>query len=148
MEDLIQISRQGVFSLAEARHVLPIIRRITQEISERVDALIAQLESTPVAQKQIVASLEQQINDLIHHWNEKIKKLGALPKGLWLVDFEFGRGYYCWKYPEEDLLYWHRLEDGFTGRRPLEDLKLEKNQEQSSTHSDRSRPDQLPSRGL
>lgn len=145
MSDLISINRRGAFTLEQARQILPIVRRITEEISGQVDDLITQLESTPDAQKELVAAREQQINDLIQHWNEKIKKLGAIPKGLWLVDFEFGRGYYCWKYPETDLLHWHTREEGFSTRKPLEDLRFETQNEKSPR---RSGPDQFPPRGL
>ena len=42
--------------------------------------------------------------------------LGADVKGLWLVDFDTGAGYYCWKWPEEELAYFHGYEEGFAGR--------------------------------
>lgn len=145
MGELISINRRGVFTLEQARQVLPIVRRITEEISGQVDALIAQIEEAPDARKDLIAAREDQINDLIQHWNEKIKKLGAIPKGLWLVDFEFGRGYYCWKYPEIDLLHWHTREEGFSTRKPLEDLKFEA-QNEKSPH--RPRPDEFPTRGF
>ncbi len=81
-----------MFSLEEARKILPVIRRITQEISDQVDVLIQQMEATDSSQRGAIGVLDNQINSLILLWNQKIKKLGALPKGLWLVDFEFGGG--------------------------------------------------------
>ena len=42
-------------------------------------------------------------------------------KGLWLVDFDSGDGYWCWAYPEDDLGYWHSYEGGFGARVPLEE---------------------------
>lgn len=43
-----------------------------------------------------------------------------------LVDFYCHRGedliFLCWKYGEEKIKYWHSLQDGFTGRRPIEEL--------------------------
>ena len=49
----------------------------------------------------------------------KIKDLGA-----GLVDFPHLREngeevYLCWKLGEGEIGYWHRLEDGFSGRQPL-----------------------------
>jgi hypothetical protein len=29
--------------------------------------------------------------------------------------------YFCWKLGEERIGYWHGLEEGFAGRKPLED---------------------------
>lgn len=118
--DVITISRGGVFSLEQARSVLPVIRRITQEFSVKVEALMARLESVSLTQTETITRLESEVNDLIKAWHEKIKKLGAKPKGLWLVDFDSGDGYFCWKHPESDLEFWHSYDDGFTGRIPVE----------------------------
>jgi hypothetical protein len=47
---------------------------------------------------------------------EEAERLGAEVKGVWLVDFDNGSGYYCWRWPEEKLEYFHAYEDGFAGR--------------------------------
>lgn len=121
MEDrgLITINRRGVFSLEEARSILPVVRRITAEFSAKVELLIARLETLQLNQTDTICALEKQVNDLIQSWNDKIRKLGADPRGLWVVDFNSGEGYYCWKHPEIDILYWHSYEDGYSGRKPL-----------------------------
>ena len=116
---VITINRSGVFSLEQAREILPVVRRITQEYSTEVEAFIARLESMNPNETEAINSLEDQVNEMIKAWHAKIKKLGAKPKGLWLVDFDSGDGYYCWKFPENELLYWHGYEDGFTGRKPI-----------------------------
>jgi hypothetical protein len=41
-------------------------------------------------------------------------------KGLWLVDFDSGDGYWCWAYPEADLGHWHSYEGGFGARVPVD----------------------------
>jgi hypothetical protein len=122
--EMITINRGGVFSLEQARSVLPVIRRITQEFSVKVEALMARLESVSLTQTDTISRLEAEVNELIKAWHEKIKKLGAKPKGLWLVDFDSGDGYFCWKYPESDLEFWHSYEDGFTGRVPIDHRHL------------------------
>jgi len=116
---VITINRRGVFSLEEAHSILPVVRRITQEFSAKVESLIARLETLQLNQTETICALEKQVNELIQTWNDKIRKLGADPRGLWVVDFNSGEGYYCWKHPETELLYWHSYEDGYTGRKPL-----------------------------
>jgi len=32
------------------------------------------------------------------------------------VDFDSGAGYYCWKWPEESLSFFHGYQEGFAGR--------------------------------
>ena len=41
---------------------------------------------------------------------------GLEAKGLWLVDFDNGEGYYCWSYPESSITHYHGYDDGFAGR--------------------------------
>ncbi len=123
---VVTISRKGIFSLREAKEILPVIRKITQEFSQKVEVLIARLETMDPSQTAEVFKLETLVNTLIQSWNEKIRKLGGQPKGLWLVDFDSGEGYFCWKFPEADILFWHGYEDGFTNRTSIEDyLKMD-----------------------
>jgi len=58
-----------------------------------------------------------------------LEQRGILVKGLehGLVDFPHIRGngdevYLCWQIGEDDIRYWHGLDDSFAGRRPLEEL--------------------------
>ena len=116
---VVTINRMGVFTLAEAQAILPVVRRITQEFSQKTELLISRLESISPTQIETINELEGQVNDFIKAWHVKIKKLGAVPKGLWLVDFDAGDGFFCWKYPEPDIGYWHSYQDGFSKRVPL-----------------------------
>lgn len=58
----------------------------------------------------------------------RLERLGVHLKDLdeGLVDFFTARGeelvYLCWKEGEERIRFWHGLEAGFAGRRPLEEL--------------------------
>jgi hypothetical protein len=55
----------------------------------------------------------------------EIVKLGGVPKDvtLGLVDFPHRRGdrevNLCWKYGEEDIRWWHGLDEGYAARKPL-----------------------------
>lgn len=56
---------------------------------------------------------------------EEIQALGAQVKDLelGLVDFPARRGdqvvLLCWRVGEDEIAYWHGLEEGFAGRKPL-----------------------------
>ena len=55
----------------------------------------------------------------------EIVELGGVPKdvGAGLVDFlhlrEDRRVHLCWKYGERDIRWWHSLDEGYAGRKPL-----------------------------
>lgn len=117
--DVIQIRRSTGFSLKEAQEILPLVKRVTDEHRVSVEGMISRLELISSQNTALIDQLEAAINSEIKSWQDKIRKLGGVPKGLWLVDFDSGSGYFCWKYPEDNILYWHSYADGFTKRRPV-----------------------------
>ena len=60
-------------------------------------------------------------NDLMH----RIEGMGCEVKGIreGLVDFpslrEGREVYLCWRMPEKEILFWHDLNTGFSGRNPI-----------------------------
>ena len=60
-------------------------------------------------------------NNFMH----KIEAMGCEIKGIHegLVDFpsirEGKEVYLCWRMPEKEILFWHDLNTGFAGRKPL-----------------------------
>jgi hypothetical protein len=91
-----------IFTYEEAVALLPDVQRITAEAVERARALGE--EETEEAQA------------VLTEWADEIMSLGIEVKGLWLIDFDSGSGYYCWKYPEASLQFFHGYEEGFGGR--------------------------------
>jgi len=60
---------------------------------------------------------------------KNLEKKGIIVKSIeeGLIDFPCIRSnndevYLCWKLGENDVNYWHTMEDGFAGRRPVEEL--------------------------
>ncbi len=101
------VAEKTIFSYEQAVALLPEVRRLTEEAYGAVEALT---EHGPVQ------DAEARLNDLVGRWAEAMMQLGLEVKGLWLVDFDNGSGYYCWRYPEAGLLFYHSHEEGFRGR--------------------------------
>lgn len=116
MENVVEINRKKTFTLADARLLLPLIFRMTEDASREVKAHLNRIEAFSDKAHPNVAIIEQQINFAIDRWQVKIQKLGAHPKGLWMADFDNGEGYFCWKFPEIEINHWHGYQDGFSGR--------------------------------
>ncbi|HYK02723.1 MAG TPA: DUF2203 family protein [Thermoanaerobaculia bacterium] len=91
-----------IFTYEEATALLPEAQRITTEAVDRVDEMDSE---DPEDYQRVVTE-----------WAEAIMALGIEVKGLWLIDFDSGAGYYCWKYPEPALEHFHTYEEGFEGR--------------------------------
>ena len=94
-----------IFTLEEARELLPRVQEITSEA-------VAQFSKLP-------GDLEEARQEVVRAWAQELQGMGLEIKGVWLVDFDSGGGYYCWKYPEAGLNHFHSYEEGFAGRLPL-----------------------------
>lgn len=103
------------WTLEAARELLPDVRTRTARAVEEVQALDEEraLHDAGSGER---AALEQRIQEVVTRWAREMEALGADVKGLWLVDFDSGSGYYCWQWPEERLEYYHTHEAGFAGR--------------------------------
>ncbi len=108
----------AIFTLEEARALLPRVKEITQHSHALVEELREQLEATEHPRE--IRRLETRVNDELQRWARALQDLGVEVKGLWLADFDSGDGYYyCWQFGEDDIEHFHRYETGFAGRRPI-----------------------------
>ena len=63
---------------------------------------------------------------------ERVSELGCVVKDLdiGLVDFfslqENEPVFLCWQFGEPGVVHWHPIDEGFTGRRPIEGVELER----------------------
>ncbi|MEO6259396.1 MAG: DUF2203 family protein [Thermoanaerobaculia bacterium] len=95
-----------LFTYEEAAALLPGVQELTQLAVEELDAL--------------PDGATEDHERLVTRWAETVIAMGIEVKGLWLIDFDNGSGYYCWHYPEESLQYFHGYDEGFGGRVPLQ----------------------------
>jgi hypothetical protein len=103
------------FSLQDAQQLLPEVKRLTEEAVQQADRVAAEIDTLQDSDPER-ALLTEQLNTVVGDWADRVRALGVDVKGLWLVDFDTGDGYYCWKYPEPAVTHYHTYEDGFAGR--------------------------------
>lgn len=113
-----EINQKRYFTLDEARELLPVIRRITRAAKEDIDLLSTQ--GSYLTDRKKRAEVESRIQAIVKNWHQKIHRLGCEAKGMWLVDFDNGEGYYCWHFPESEIRFCHGYADGFSGRVELQ----------------------------
>lgn len=75
-----------------------------------------------------LADLAAQVEELVNETNDLVARIAAL--GVELKDIDLGlidfpslrhnqRVYLCWKLGEPAVQYWHPVEEGYAGRRPI-----------------------------
>jgi len=102
------------FTYEQALELFPEIREITGAAVARVTAALDGKTFESVAE--VPDELIAEYNAVVAEWTEAMMERGLEVKGLWLVDFDSGSGYYCWRYPEEALDHFHGYDEGFGGR--------------------------------
>ncbi len=123
LSQIYTINTARTFSKDEAQALLPIIYRITKHHSEIVKGLIEQIDTRQKNLSNYSWKTEQEINFHIEAWKAKMQKLGILSRGLWIGDFPTkDEGYYCWKFPEKTIGFWHSKSDGYSKRISINDL--------------------------
>jgi hypothetical protein len=131
------MSRNKLFTLAEANALIPqmeltmermqrISMRVREEIEvlarERGEQILPELSMQQVLRwkpslRPLFEELAQAVQDIEQH--------GCFFKGLelGLVDFPSRLGdevvELCWQYGEKEIAFYHRRDEGFAGRRPL-----------------------------
>ncbi len=110
------MSERRTWTLAGAREMLAEVRRRTADAVAEIEPWLEQRAAAVPASDEW-QRLEERIRQRIERWAREMEALGVEVKGPWLVDFDNGAGgYYCWRWPEESLDFFHTYEEGFAGR--------------------------------
>ncbi len=137
-----------IFTVEEANATLPLVQAIVSDLSELARSVVdrkqrishlsagrnlqdhAARENDLYSQElaQVERDLDQD-TDKLNAYIVELRELGVEPKGAieGLVDFPaLHRGrivFLCWKLSEPEILHWHEVDGGFSGRRPITSLE-------------------------
>jgi hypothetical protein len=130
---------QRYFTAEEANEALLDVRPLTEELvghrralvelQERQSAVTARIAGNggnvePHELEEVQAQLDEEVAG-IARCVARIHEVGALVKDLddGLVDFPATRDgrdvLLCWRLGEDEIGFWHGLDEGFSGRKPL-----------------------------
>lgn len=112
-----QLGRR-IFTYDEALNTFPLVRDLTSAAVRQIEALSANLASREELDSRR-DEIEEARERIVHNWAREIVSLGCEVKGIWLVDWDSGDGYYCWRFPEAAIAFFHTYDEGFAGRIPI-----------------------------
>lgn len=100
-----------------------LLARLGRELGDVPERIVLE-PSDPLEVREMKRELVRRIEEYRAGWRE-VEQLGAVVKDprLGLVDF-YGQVdgklvWLCWKYGESEVGFYHALEEGFSGRKPL-----------------------------
>ena len=126
---------ERLFSLEEANSLLPVLEPLLIELShdwifmQRINEEIRRAhEASDRGGGSVFGTSYIESAERVVHFLHRIQELGVLLKdpGSGLCDFAHQVGsrvvYLCWRLGEKRISWWHEVETGFAGRRPIEEL--------------------------
>ena len=132
-------TQRRLFTLDEANATLPLVRCIMRDVlrlTRRVRHTRFRLQFIGRGGEELAHMFANEIRAIERELEEderqlevfvaELEQLGIEPEGLifGLVDFPTIRDgrcvYFCWRYGEPAIRYWHTLTGGFVNRQPIE----------------------------
>lgn len=113
-----KILSRRIFTYDEALSTFPLVRDLTAAAVRQIEALTTSLGSSEELEAKR-EDLEEAQERIVHAWAREVTSIGCEVKGVWLVDWDSGDGYYCWRFPEPSISHFHTYDEGFAGRIPL-----------------------------
>ena len=128
------VLRMKTFTIDQANRMLPLVRKIVQDIVDeyaRWQKLVKALDVAAAAPSRDAVELDRLQRDIqstataIDRYVAELTELGVEMKGLdvGLVDFPGEIGgrpvCLCWRLGEPAVAHWHERDAGFAGRQPL-----------------------------
>lgn len=118
---IVPFDEERVFTLSEARALMPLIIKITTAAHKKLEPLRRQLRTTIVTDDEAARGLERAYRKVVQDWIDKLQRLGVTASNLWVVHFDTGDGHLCWRYPELRLASFHLYGDCENGRRSIDE---------------------------
>jgi hypothetical protein len=127
-----------VFTPEQATQMLPLVRRIVEDIVVSVGRWRGRIREFELVTASVTtqtpdpraAELEREASVIAAEVDRFVRELTSL--GVQLKDYETGLVdfpaerdgrpvYLCWRLGEPSVQFWHEIDAGFVGRRPLEE---------------------------
>ncbi len=126
------------FTAEQATQMLPLVRRIVEDVVESVahwrervrEFELVTAAATAATPDPRAVMLERETSAIAADVDRFVRELNAL--GVMLKDYETGlvdfpaerdgrTVYLCWRLGEPSVQFWHEVDAGYVGRRPVEE---------------------------
>lgn len=98
----IEQDKKIFFSFDDAENIVPLLLTISKRCKQEVNQFNSQL-SLFKGQKEKCSLIQEDINESLNRWGEKMRKLGLTPLSLWKVRIPGERKSYFWEFPKDEI---------------------------------------------
>ena len=106
-------SRPTPVTRARMREVLPTLQRVTSRASRAVERRLDRLDESGEVSE--LAAIDAEVQ----RWFDDVRRLGGVPRGLWLVEFPARAGWFGWRVGDTDLALFRMYGTSPEDRAPL-----------------------------
>ncbi len=107
-----------LFSLDEAKDLLDLVKRITERHQQELVPIRYVLDRM-LSNDPRRPAIESDFEAVVARWKNKMEQLGLSTHSLWVVEFDVGDGYLCWRYPELSINHFRGYDAPLSARRRL-----------------------------
>ena len=118
------------FTPSEAQKTLPLVKKIVKDILDTTKEmrLIAEDVDGKIESGNTWGQIQKMVGD-VNGFIQELEEIGCLYKDwnftIGLVDFpsviEGKDVYLCWRSDEDEIKFYHGIEEGYSGRKPIPD---------------------------
>jgi hypothetical protein len=124
------ITETKYFTPSEAQKTLPLVKKIVKDILDttREMRLIAEDVEGKIESGDTWNQIQKMVGE-VNGFIQELEEIGCLYKDwnftIGLVDFpsviEGNDVYLCWRSDEDEIKFYHSIEEGYSGRKPIPD---------------------------
>jgi hypothetical protein len=111
------------FTPSEAKRTLPLVRKIVRDILDNAFQIRTIIDS--LTENHEYNDEVKRLSDEVNHYLKELQEIGCSYKdwnfSVGLVDFpsviEGEEVLLCWRSDEQDILYYHGIDEGYAGRK-------------------------------
>ena len=106
VHNIYHLNQEKFFTEDEALQLVNLLHAITPKTKNKINILNSQMETFKHDTYKL-DSIQNELNELIHKWSEKVRRLGGIPLALYKVRIPAENGHFIWEFPKADIEFFN-----------------------------------------
>jgi hypothetical protein len=103
IQNIFPLNTKQTFTEKEANSLVSLLLSMTKTAKNTINVLNSRIQCNQSNQQKVL-ELQDEINEIIRRWSDKVNRLGFIPVALWKVKIPSQTGTpYVWEFPHDHL---------------------------------------------